>query len=147
MAERADYQGNGLALVDDKGRVAIPNALRAALATNSPRADGKDGGTIIIAAFAPPLTELAFKFGPAEYFSLMVLGLIGAVVLFAAHLHSGVLNRQTLIFSALLVIPAQLGQMIGTRIQDRLDQSRFRRWTLILLVLTGLNLARRAVGL
>ncbi|HEY0857023.1 MAG TPA: tripartite tricarboxylate transporter permease [Albitalea sp.] len=38
-------------------------------------------GTIIIAAFAPPLTELAFKFGPWEYFSLMVLGLIGAVVL------------------------------------------------------------------
>jgi TctA family transporter len=38
-------------------------------------------GTIIIAAFAPPLTELAFKFGSAEYFSLMVLGLIGAVVL------------------------------------------------------------------
>jgi len=38
-------------------------------------------GTIVIAAFAPPLTELAFKFGPQEYFSLMVLGLIGAVVL------------------------------------------------------------------
>jgi len=38
-------------------------------------------GTIIIAAFAPPLTELAFKFGPQEYFSLMVLGLVGAVVL------------------------------------------------------------------
>src|SRR4029079_14366128 len=39
------------------------------------------GGPVVIAAFAPPLTELAFKFGPAEYFSLMVLGLIGAVVL------------------------------------------------------------------
>ena len=38
-------------------------------------------GTLILAAFAPPLTEVAFKFGPAEYFSLMVLGLIGAVVL------------------------------------------------------------------
>jgi putative tricarboxylic transport membrane protein len=38
-------------------------------------------GTVIIAAFAPPLTELAFKFGPQEYFSLMVLGLVGAVVL------------------------------------------------------------------
>ncbi|MFN8898800.1 MAG: tripartite tricarboxylate transporter permease [Pseudomonadota bacterium] len=37
--------------------------------------------TLIVAEFAPPLTELAFKFGPAEYFSLMVLGLIGAVVL------------------------------------------------------------------
>ena len=38
-------------------------------------------GTLILAAFAPPLTEIAFKFGPAEYFSLMVLGLIGAVVM------------------------------------------------------------------
>ncbi|WP_421953798.1 tripartite tricarboxylate transporter permease [Polaromonas sp.] len=38
-------------------------------------------GTLILAGFAAPLTELAFKFGPAEYFSLMVLGLIGAVVL------------------------------------------------------------------
>jgi len=37
--------------------------------------------TMILAAFAPPLAEVAFKFGPAEYFSLMVLGLVGAVVL------------------------------------------------------------------
>ncbi len=37
--------------------------------------------TFLIAAFAPPLAEIAFKFGPAEYFSLMVLGLIAAVVL------------------------------------------------------------------
>ena len=49
MTERGDYQGSGIALVDDKGRVAIPNALRATLAQNSPRADGKDGGTIVIA--------------------------------------------------------------------------------------------------
>ena len=38
-------------------------------------------GTLILAAFAAPLTEVAFKFGPAEYFSLMILGLVGAVVL------------------------------------------------------------------
>ncbi len=37
--------------------------------------------TVLIAAFAPPLAEMALKFGPAEYFSLMVLGLIAAVVL------------------------------------------------------------------
>ena len=37
--------------------------------------------TMLLAAFAPPLAEVAFKFGPAEYFSLMVLGLVGAVVL------------------------------------------------------------------
>jgi putative tricarboxylic transport membrane protein len=38
-------------------------------------------GTLLIAAFAPPLADLALKFGPAEYFSLMCLGLIAAVVL------------------------------------------------------------------
>ena len=37
--------------------------------------------TLLIAAFAPPLTELAFQFGPAEYFSLMDLGLVSARVL------------------------------------------------------------------
>ncbi len=37
--------------------------------------------TMLIAGFAPPLADVALKFGPAEYFSLMVLGLIAAVVL------------------------------------------------------------------
>src|SRR5437588_974722 len=37
--------------------------------------------TVLVAAVSVPLSELALKFGPAEYFSLMVLGLIGAVVL------------------------------------------------------------------
>src|ERR1035441_6071442 len=38
-------------------------------------------GTLVIAVLASPLAELAFRFGPAEYFSLMVLGLVGAVAL------------------------------------------------------------------
>ena len=37
--------------------------------------------TVLLALFAPPLSELALKFGPAEYFSLMVLGLVASVVL------------------------------------------------------------------
>ncbi|MFC7516485.1 tripartite tricarboxylate transporter permease [Herbaspirillum sp. GCM10030257] len=37
--------------------------------------------TFLLAMFAPPLAELALKFGPAEYFSLMVLGLVASVVL------------------------------------------------------------------
>ena len=37
--------------------------------------------TLMLAVFAPPLAEIAFQFGPAEYFSLMVLGLIAAIVL------------------------------------------------------------------
>ena len=46
--------------------------------------------TVIIAGFAPPLAEVAFKFGPAEYFSLMVLGLIGAVVLASGSLSKAI---------------------------------------------------------
>ncbi|MBM7327724.1 tripartite tricarboxylate transporter permease (plasmid) [Agrobacterium pusense] len=37
--------------------------------------------TVIIVLFAPPLTEVALKFGPADYFSLMVLGLVASIVL------------------------------------------------------------------
>ncbi|MFG1361878.1 tripartite tricarboxylate transporter permease [Xanthobacter versatilis] len=37
--------------------------------------------TFLLAVFAPPLAELALQFGPAEYFSLMVLGLIASVTL------------------------------------------------------------------
>ncbi len=37
--------------------------------------------TFLLAAFAPPLAELALKFGPQEYFSLMVLGLVASIVL------------------------------------------------------------------
>jgi putative tricarboxylic transport membrane protein len=47
-------------------------------------------GTAIVAALAPPLTQVAFRFGPAEYFSLTVLGLIGAVVLASGSLLKGI---------------------------------------------------------
>jgi putative tricarboxylic transport membrane protein len=37
--------------------------------------------TFLIALFAPPLTELALEFSPAEYFSLLVMGLVVSIVL------------------------------------------------------------------
>lgn len=76
-----------------------------------------------------------------------VIFLIGAVVLFLAHLQTGVMNASTVPFSAALVLPAMAGMMLGYRVQDRLDQARFRWWTQVLLVVTGLNLMRRALGL
>ena len=65
-------------------------------------------GTLILAAFAAPLTELAFKFGPAEYFSLMILGLIGAVVLASGSLIKAV---------AMIVLGLLLG-MVGTDVNS-----------------------------
>ena len=64
--------------------------------------------TLVLAAFAVPLSELAFKFGPAEYFSLMVLGLIGAVVLASGSLVKAI---------AMIVLGLLLG-LIGTDVNS-----------------------------
>jgi putative tricarboxylic transport membrane protein len=42
--------------------------------------------TFLVAAFGPLLAQIALKFGPAEYFSLMVLGLVASIVLAAGSL-------------------------------------------------------------
>lgn len=72
-------------------------------------------GTVIIAAFAPPLTELAFKFGPWEYFSLMTLGLIGAVVLASGSLVKAI---------AMIILGVLLGQ-INTDVMDGVPRYSF----------------------
>jgi TctA family transporter len=58
--------------------------------------------TMVVAGFAPVLTEMAFRFGPAEYFSLMVLGLIGAVVLASGSLLKAI---------AMIILGLLLGQI------------------------------------
>ena len=72
-------------------------------------------GTLILAAFAPPLTELAFKFGPAEYFSLMVLGLIGAVVLASGSLIKAI---------AMIILGLLMG-LIGTDVNSGVARFSF----------------------
>jgi putative tricarboxylic transport membrane protein len=72
-------------------------------------------GTLILAAFAPPLTELAFKFGPAEYFSLMVLGLIGAVVLASG----------SLIKAVCMIVLGLLVGLIGTDVNSGVARYSF----------------------
>jgi TctA family transporter len=64
--------------------------------------------TLIIAIAAPPLAEVALKFGPAEYFSLMVLGLVAATVL--AH---GSLTKAI----AMVILGLLLG-LIGTDVNS-----------------------------
>ncbi|MCA3217524.1 MAG: tripartite tricarboxylate transporter permease [Burkholderiales bacterium] len=71
--------------------------------------------TMLVAAFAPPLTELAFKFGPAEYFSLMVLGLIGAVVLASGSLIKAI---------AMIVLGLLLG-LVGTDVNSGVARFSF----------------------
>jgi TctA family transporter len=60
--------------------------------------------TFVLAVLAVPLSEFAFRFGPAEYFSLMVFGLIGSVVLASGSMLKAV---------GMIVLGLLLG-MIGT---------------------------------
>ncbi len=56
-------------------------------------------GTMVIAFFGPPLAEIALEFGPAEYFSLMVLGLAAAIVL----AHGALLKAIAMVILGLLL--------------------------------------------
>ena len=70
---------------------------------------------------------------------------VGAVAMTGAHLGSGVLRAETLPFSALLILPGLLGMWAGGAVHDRIDQTTFRRATLVVLLIAGLNLIRRGV--
>src|SRR5262249_28810207 len=60
--------------------------------------------TLLIALAAPPLAAVALQFGPAEYFSLMVCGLVAAVVL----------ARGSLVKAIAMVVLGLLLGLVGT---------------------------------
>jgi putative tricarboxylic transport membrane protein len=64
--------------------------------------------TLLIAVAAPPLAAIALQFGPAEYFSLMVCGLIAAVVL----------ARGSLIKAIAMVVLGLLLGLVGTDVNS-----------------------------
>jgi TctA family transporter len=84
--------------------------------------------TLIVALFAPLLAEVALKFGPCEYVSLMVLGLVSAVAL----------SRGPLFKSIAMVL---LG-LVGTDVT--LDVERF---TFGIPDADGINFVTVAMGL
>ncbi len=88
--------------------------------------------TVLIAGFAPPLAELALKFGPADYFSLMVLGLIAAVVL--AH--------GSLIKAIAMIILGLLTGLIGTDVNSGVARYSFNMPELI----DGVGIGTVAMG-
>jgi putative tricarboxylic transport membrane protein len=89
--------------------------------------------TVLIAGFAPPLAELALKFGPADYFSLMVLGLIAAVVL----AHGSIVKAIAMIILGLL-----LG-LVGTDVNSGVARYSFNIPELI----DGLGIGTLAMGM
>jgi putative tricarboxylic transport membrane protein len=88
--------------------------------------------TILVAVFAPPLTAVALKFGSAEYFSLMIVGLVSSIAL----AHGSVIKALGMVVLGLL-----LG-LVGTDIYTGTP-----RFNLGILELSdGLNFVAVAVG-
>ena len=89
--------------------------------------------TLLILMFAPPLGAMALKFGPAEYFSLMVLGLVASIVLASG----SVLHAM-----AMVVVGLLLG-LVGTDVN-----SGAQRYSMGIAELTdGINFVVIAMGM
>lgn len=89
--------------------------------------------TMVIAMFAPPLAEVALKFGAPEYFSLMVLGLVASIVL----------ARGSLLKAIGMILVGLLVGMIGTDVN-----SGVRRFTFGLTELSdGVGFVTVAMGM
>ncbi|MBS0125496.1 sulfite exporter TauE/SafE family protein [Thetidibacter halocola] len=107
---------------------------------------GAVGG--VSGVWGPPTVLYLTALGTEKTEQMRVQGVIygiGAAVLVVAHLGSGVLNGQTVWLSVILLPPAVLGMWLGGFVQDRIDQRAFRRATLFVLCVVGLNLLRRAL--
>ncbi|WP_170333688.1 sulfite exporter TauE/SafE family protein [Ruegeria arenilitoris] len=98
--------------------------------------------------WGPPTVAYLTALNTPKAVQMRVQGVIyglGAVALMLAHLGSGILRAETVPFSAILVLPALVGMRIGLGLQSRIDQAVFRKVTLLVLLVAGVNLLRRGL--
>ncbi len=98
--------------------------------------------------WGPPTVAYLTALNTPKYDQMRIQGVIyglGSAALLAAHIGSGVLRADTWPFSAALILPAALGMWLGGKVMDRIDQNLFRRATLLILLIAGANLIRRAL--
>lgn len=127
-------------------QVTIPKAWRGAAEWIVGALTGIMGG--LVGTWGPTTVLYLFAIETPKAKQMVVQGVIygvGAIVLTVAHLQSGILNAQTSVFSASLVVPAIVGMWVGFQVQDRLDQHKFKTITLYVLILGGLNLIRKGI--
>lgn len=106
---------------------------------------GLAGG--VSGVWGPPTVLYLTALNTEKKAQVRILGVIfflGAVLLIPAHIASGVLTWKTAMFSLIILPAALIGVTIGVRIQNTIDQKMFRKATMIVLLITGLNLLRRA---
>ncbi len=97
--------------------------------------------------WGPPTVALLTARGTEKTAQMRIQGVIyglGAAAFLGAHVTSGVLRAATLPLSVVMIAPALIGIWLGFQVQDRIDQTLFRRLTLAVLLIAGLNLLRRA---
>jgi uncharacterized membrane protein YfcA len=97
--------------------------------------------------WGPPTVAYLTALSTPKHDQMRVQGVIyglGAVALLVAHVGSGVLRLETMWFSLAMVPSALIGVRMGMAVMNRIDQAAFRRATLFVLCVAGLNLIRRA---
>ncbi len=107
---------------------------------------GFGGG--MFGVWGPPVTLYLLACETPKAETMRALGLVfalGAITLTAGHLVSGVLNAQTIPLSLAGIAPVMAGMALGYALHDRLDPRAFRRATLAVLAVAGLNLLRRGL--
>lgn len=98
--------------------------------------------------WGPPTVMYLTLLNTAKKDQVVIQGVIygmGAVALTFAHINSGLLTWNTGVFSAVLLVPAMIGLVLGIRLQNVIDQAMFKRVTNIALLFGGLNLLRLAL--
>lgn len=136
----------GLQLAGWRPRAPEAPAPRALLEVAVGLFAGISGG--LSGVWGPPVLLYVISLQTTKAQQIRALGLpllIGSMVLFPAHLKSGLLDSVTLPLSLAMSLPVFLGMWIGLRYQDRMDQVLFRKITLAVLCIAGLNLLRRGM--
>lgn len=89
---------------------------------------------------------LAAKTPKREMVCIMsVIFTVGGVMLLLMHVQTGLLNALTFPLSVAMLVPSTLGLFLGYLLHDRMDAEKFRRYALIMLSISALNLLRRGL--
>jgi uncharacterized membrane protein YfcA len=124
----------------------LPAGMEAWLAIPVGLTAGVVGG--LSSLFAPVLAAfmLSLKLKPDEFVGgIGLMFFVGGVTLAAVTAGFGMLSAESWIAALFAILPVTAGQIAGQTLRRHIDPELFRRVVLMVLLLIGLNLLRRAI--
>lgn len=109
-------------------------------------ASGIMGG--VAGVWAPPIIMYLSARGVSKDQFVATAGVLlfsGSLVLFIAYWDAGLIGPSVAMASCFLLAPSMLGMVIGERVRHLLSDQRFEKLLLLVFLIMGLNLIRRAI--